>query len=179
MDSITTKRKLNALSLFSGIGGIDLGLSEFFKTRVYCEYDRYAKAVLLSRMQDRSIPICPIFDDITKLNSRMLAPYTIEAIHGGFPCQDISCAGLGKGLGGKRSSLFFEIIRLAQEIKPQFIFLENVQAIRSRGLKTVGEQLARIGYDCRWEIISANEVGAPHLRKRWFLFANLPNTNGQ
>ena len=85
--------------------------------------------------------------------------------------QDISVAGHGEGLGGQRSGLFSEIMRLAQEIKPKFIFLENVPAIRTRGLDHVAEWFASIGYDCRWDIVSASEVGAPHLRKRWFLLA--------
>jgi DNA (cytosine-5)-methyltransferase 1 len=97
---------------------------------------------------------------------------TIDIITGGFPCQDISVAGAGKGLEGERSKLFFEIIRLVDECKPTWIFLENVPAIRTRGGETVGKELASRGYDCRWETLSAAEVGANHTRNRWFLLAH-------
>jgi DNA (cytosine-5)-methyltransferase 1 len=162
---------MNGLDLFSGIGGNTTALREWVKTVAYCEINPYAKAVLLSRMGDGSIPTVPIWDDITTLRGDMF-DIPIDIIVGGFPCQDISCAGSGAGLAGECSGLFFEIVRLAKEIKPQFLFLENVAAIRTRGLDTVVETLADIGYDCRWGAISAYDMGAPHKRERWFLLAN-------
>jgi len=78
----------------------------------------------------------------------------------------------GKGLEGERSGLFFEILRLAKEIKPSFIFLENVPAIRSRGGLQVVREIAEMGYDCRWCVISAASVGAKHKRERWFLLGH-------
>jgi len=75
-------------------------------------------------------------------------------------------------LEGERSGLFFEIVRLAKEIKPTFIFLENVPAITTRGGLRVVREIADLGYDCRWCIISASSIGARHTRKRWFLLAN-------
>jgi DNA (cytosine-5)-methyltransferase 1 len=127
-------------------------------------------------MQDGQIPMAPIWDDVDTLFSFDLPP--IDIIYGGFPCQDLSTAGTRKGLDGKRSGLFFEIVRLAEEIKPAFIFLENVPGIRKLALHTVGIELAKLGYDLRWDIVSAEEVGAPHLRKRWFLLAFTSNTYG-
>ena len=161
---------MNGLDLFSGIGGLTIALSEWVNPIAYCENDRYAQSVLLSRMSEGLLPVAPIWDDVTTLNASML-PTEIEIIYGGFPCQDISVAGLGKGLEGKRSGLFFEIMRLAKEIKPAFIFLENVPAIRTRGLETVVGELSGAGYDCRWGMLSAYDVGAPHKRERWFLLA--------
>lgn len=166
---------MNGLDLFSGIGGLGLALSPWVHPIAYCENDRYAQAVLLSRMQDGQLPMAPIWPDVRTLQGKSMAGF-IDIIYGGFPCQDISVAGRGDGLGGERSGLFSEIMRLAQEIKPQFIFLENVPAIRTRGLNHVAEWLAFAGYDCRWDIVSAAEVGAIHIRKRWFLLAN---TNGK
>jgi DNA (cytosine-5)-methyltransferase 1 len=96
----------------------------------------------------------------------------LDIITGGFPCQDISVAGAGAGLGGKRSGLFFEIIRLTRACRPRFVFLENVPAISIRGLDRVLLEFTQIGYDCRWTTLSAAEVGAPHLRARWFLLAH-------
>lgn len=168
------KGRLNGLDLFSGIGGNTLALREYIKTTIYCERDRYAQSVLLSRMASNDIESAPIWDDVTTLTKRIIQEAglgDVDIIMGGFPCQDISTAGNGKGLGGERSSLFYEIIRLAKEIKPTFVFLENVPAIRTRGLETVVQELTKIGYDCRWTMLSAASVGAQHKRERWFLLA--------
>ena len=75
-------------------------------------------------------------------------------------------------MDGERSGLFFEISRLAKEIKPSFLFLENVPAITSRGGLQVVREIAEAGYDCRWCTLSAKEVGAHHIRERWFLLAH-------
>lgn len=160
---------MNGLDLFSGIGGIGCALDEYVHTVAYCERDRYAQAVLLSRMADQQIPCAPIWDDVTTLKANMLPK--IDIIFGGFPCQDISVAGSGAGLAGKRSGLFYEIIRLTKETSAPFVFLENVPAIRTRGLREVLRAFTEIGYDCRWTCISAASVGAHHKRNRWFLLA--------
>ena len=162
---------INGLDLFSGIGGISHAIKNWVKPVAYCENNRYAQAVLLSRMRDGSIASAPIWDDVTTLSKSVL-PRGIDIIFGGFPCQDISVAGSGVGLEGKRSGLFFEIMRLVDEIHPTFVFLENVPAIRTRGLSRVLIEFTARGYDCRWTVLSAAEVGAPHLRERWFLLAH-------
>jgi len=154
---------MNGLDLFSGIGGIGLALEPWVRTVAYCEREPYAQCVLLSRMQSGDIDRAPIWDDVTTLRGDMLP--RIDIVFGGFPCQDLSVAGRGKGLAGERSGLFFEIVRLVKEIKPTFVFLENVPAIRTRGLSEVVHALTEIGYDCRWTCLSAGEVGAPHKRE--------------
>lgn len=158
---------MNGLDLFSGIGGITLGLSKWVKPVAYCEIEEYAQAVLISKMENGLLPKAPIWDDIKTLKGCNLP--NVDIVYGGFPCQDISCAGNGKGLDGKRSGLFFEVCRLVEEINPRFVFLENVPAIRTRGLREVIRAFTDMGYDCRWTCVSAAEVGALHLRKRWFL----------
>jgi len=163
-----TVDRINGLDLFSGIGGNTLALRDYIKTVAYCEADRHAQSVLLSRMGDGSIEPAPIWDDVTTLSGPMF-DHPIDIIIGGFPCQDISVAGNGSGLDGKRSGLVFEIFRLVGEIKPAFVFLENVSAIRTRGGERVVKELAGLGYDCRWDMLSAFDVGAPHKRERWFL----------
>jgi DNA (cytosine-5)-methyltransferase 1 len=125
-------------------------------------------------MAEGNLPIAPIWDDVTTLKGSMFDK-RIGIIYGGFPCQDISVAGLGKGLDGERSGLVFEIFRLTRELKPTFVFLENVPAIRTRGLDRVLQEFTKIGYDCRWTMLSASEVGAQHLRERWFFMAHLNN----
>jgi len=119
-------------------------------------------------MADGQLPVGPIWDDIATLDGRQFKG-NVDIIYGGFPCQDLSVAGHGKGLEGKRSGLFFEIVRLAKAVKPSFVFLENVPAIRTRGLDVVLYELAEAGYDCRYSFLSAYDVGAPHKRERWFL----------
>lgn len=161
--------RLFGLDLFSGIGGNSLALRQYVKTIAYCEANRYAQSVLLSRMGDGDLEIAPIWDDVQTLSGHQLDTVAIDIIIAGFPCQDISVAGHGKGLAGERSGLVFEIFRLLDEVKPKFVFLENVPAIRCRGGERVVKELASRGYDCRWDCLSAFDVGAPHKRDRWFL----------
>lgn len=168
---------LNGLDLFSGIGGITLALSPWVRPVAYCEIERYARAVLLSRMSDGTIPAAPIWDNVQTLRGDMLPK--VDIVYGGFPCQDISCAGRGKGLEGERSGLFFEIMRLVDEIQPSLLFLENVPAITTRGLGAVTAEITRRGYDCRWTTLSAAEVGANHKRDRWWLLANAERNGGR
>jgi DNA (cytosine-5)-methyltransferase 1 len=163
---------LNGLDLFSGIAGISLALKPWVRTVAYCESDRYAQSLLLSRMRTGEIDVAPIWDDVRTLRSNNFMSTALpDIIYGGFPCQDISVAGLGKGLEGERSSLVFQIFRLLEETRAPWVFLENVPAIRTRGAERVSKELASRGYDCRWTVVSAQEVGAPHIRKRWFLLA--------
>lgn len=114
----------------------------------------------------------PIFDDVTKLTGTDVG--TVDVITGGFPCQDISAAGAGAGIGnGTRSGLFREIIRLAQEVGRPYIIFENVPRLLSGPADTSGEwfgeflwSLAEIGYDAEWFCITAASIGAPHVRER-------------
>src|ERR1041385_8791532 len=140
---------MNGLDLFSGIGGITKALEGYVTPVAYCERDRYAIGVLLSRMHSGDLPTAPIWNDVLTLHGAMLPQ--VDIVYGGFPCQDISCAGRGAGLGGERSGLFFEIKRLVREIRPRFVFLENVPAIRLRGGSVITGTLAGLGYDCRWD----------------------------
>jgi DNA (cytosine-5)-methyltransferase 1 len=166
---------INGLDLFSGIGGLTLALSEWVSPITYCEKDRYAQAVLLSRQRDGSLPTAPIWDDIETLSAGFL-PSEIDIIYGGFPCQDISSQGNGRGLEGERSGLVFEMLRLIREIRPTFVFMENVPTLRTSGAERVGQELAALGYDCRWDTLSAYDVGAPHKRERWFLLGYNSNS---
>jgi DNA (cytosine-5)-methyltransferase 1 len=162
--------KIHGLDLFSGIGGIGIGLGDWVRTVAYCEQNKYAQGVLLSRMQSGDIDRAPIWDDVQTLSKQHLQ--RIDIIFGGFPCQDISTAGTGKGLAGERSGLFFEVVRLVSELRPSFLFLENVSAITVRGLERITMEITALGYDCRWLVISAEAVGANHRRERWFCLAH-------
>jgi DNA (cytosine-5)-methyltransferase 1 len=161
---------LNGLDLFSGYGGAQDALRGLVRPIAYCEIELGAKRILLRRMRKRQITAAPIWDDVRTLQRRHIAA-PIDIITGGFPCQDVSAAGMRKGLGGKRSGLFFEIIRLAREFKPTFIFLENVPGLFVRGIDRVCAELAQAGYDHRWGVLSAYDMGACHQRERVWILA--------
>lgn len=159
---------INGLDLFSGIGGISQALSPWVRTVAYCERELSAQRILLSRMHRGEIERAPIWDDVRTLRGSFLPP--IDIIAGGFPCQDLSTAGLQKGLGGERSGLFFQIVRLAKETEAPILFLENVKGV-SRFIPTIRNEIESLGYECRDGFLTAAEVGARHKRERWFLVA--------
>jgi len=176
---------LTHLSLFSGYGGADLGLKLWgelagvdVRTVAYVEIESYAQSILQSRISDGALDDAPIWDDVTTFDGKPWAG-RVDLLSGGFPCQDISCAGKGAGLEGKRSGLFYEIVRLLGEVRPRFVLLENVSAIYVRGLDTVLGKLAEAGYDARWTAVRASDVGAPHRRERWFCLAHLPGSESR
>lgn len=162
---------LSGLSLFSGIGGIDVALSEWVRPIAYCEIDLYCQGILLSRMGFSEIASAPIWNDILTFSGTDLRG-AVDIIYGGFPCQNLSVAGLREGLEGKQSGLFYEILRLCRETQCGWVFLENVPGLVSLGGTEVVRELTALGYDCRWCVISAASLGAPHKRDRWFLLAH-------
>ena len=93
----------------------------------------------------------------------------VDVVTGGFPCQDISCAGKGKGIEGKRSGLWSEMAEVVRQIRPKYVFVENSPALLLRGFGRVAGDMASIGYDCKWGIFSGKHVYAPIERKRIFI----------
>lgn len=164
--------RLHGLDLFSGVAGNSIGLRKYIKTIAYCDYERHAQSILLSRMSCGDLEHAPIWDDVTTLTKhRFDTP--IEIIVAGFPCQDTSVGGKQLGVReGTRSGLFFHVARLAGELEPEFIFLENVQGILACGGISVVKEITSLGYDFRWCVLSASDVGAFHQRKRWFGLAH-------
>jgi len=162
---------LNGLDLFSGIGGLSLALNEWVRPIAYCEIDPYCQGVLLSRISDGSPANAPIWDDIKSLSYDGRNWPEIDIIYGGFPCQDISIAGTKKGIFAERSGLFFLLTRLVNEIKPQFVFLENVSNVIKIGGSEIIKEFNKMGMDCRWCCFSAASCRAPHKRDRWFMLA--------
>lgn len=158
------------LDLFSGIGGFSLGLERTggFRTVAFCEIEPYPRAVLAKHW-----PGVPIYDDVRTLTADTLARdgITVDVICGGFPCQDISRAGTGKGLAGDRSGLWSEFARLIGEVRPAYALLENVAALLDDGMGAVLGDLSDLGYDAEWSVISACALGAPHMRQRVFAVA--------
>ena len=152
-------------SLFSGIGGIDLGFEwAGIETKWQVEIDDYCQKLLSLRF-----PHTKKFTDVRKVGSHNLEK--VDIISGGFPCQDISVAGKGAGLEGERSGLWTELHRVISELRPRFAFIENVPMLTIRGGTRVIADLAEIGYDCEWQVIGADDVGAWHRRKRIWITA--------
>lgn len=153
-------------SLFSGIGGIELGfeLAGGFETAWFVEFDPYAQAVLR-----KNFPEVPIYGDIRTIDFQQAPP--IDVLVGGFPCQDISNAGKRAGISGERSGLWKEFARAIRETKPKYVFIENVGALLNRGLSTVLQDLHSLGYDAEWNCFPASAVGAPHRRDRIMVLA--------
>jgi DNA (cytosine-5)-methyltransferase 1 len=172
---------MNVLDLFSGIGGFSLGLERAgMRTVAFCEIDPYCRARLAE-----NFPGIPCYDDVRALTADQLSRDgigPIDVITGGFPCQDISIAGLKAGLGGARSGLWSEIIRLAGDIRPQFLVVENVANLLigpserpGRWFGRILADLAEIGFDAEWESIPAAAVGAHFVGERvWIIAAPSP-----
>ena len=162
---------LPALDLFSGIGGHAFALRSICKTVAYCEIDPFCRTVLARNMGLRRISTAPVFEDVTKLRGKDLheKPAVITA---SFPCQDISLAGRHAGFAGKHSQLYFEVVRLIDELKSvRMVFLENTPDIVNNGLDEVLSTLCQRKFACVWGFFTASEVGALHRRRRWYLLA--------
>jgi DNA (cytosine-5)-methyltransferase 1 len=152
-------------SLFAGIGGFDLGLERAGMRTVWqVEREPFCRAVL-----ERHFPHARRYDDVREVGSHNLAP--VDLICGGFPCQDLSWAGAGAGIGGERSGLWSEYARVVGELRPRYVVVENVAALLARGMGVVLGDLAALGYDAEWDCVPASAVGAPHQRDRLWLVA--------
>jgi DNA (cytosine-5)-methyltransferase 1 len=153
-------------SLFSGIGGLELGLERAGVGHVVwqVEMDPFCSAVLAKHW-----PEAVRHGDVRAVGAANLD--RVDVICGGFPCQDVSLAGTGAGLDGARSGLWSEFARIVRELRPRFVVVENVAALLRRGIDRVLGSLAALGYDAAWHCFGAADVGAPHRRDRIFLVA--------
>jgi len=160
---------MNELHLFAGAGGGILA-GQMLGHRCVCavECEPYAAGVLIARQNDGSLPPFPVWDDVQTFDGR---PWRgiVDIVAGGFPCQDISVAGKGAGIEGARSGMWSHMARIVGEVRPRFVFVENSPALLTRGLGVVLSDLAALGYDCRWTVLGAADVGAPHRRDRFWL----------
>jgi len=196
---------VNYLDLFSGIGGFALGAywaGMRFDNHYFSEIEPYAVELYQKRFPDaialgdiKEINCEKLADadgsdagretnETTKGNRQDTASERRQSITsrsqgwiitGGFPCQDISVAGKGEGIGGSRSGLWFEYWRIIRDLRPRYAIMENVGALTFRGLDRVLGSLAEIGYDAEWQDIRAEDMGAPHRRERIWIVA-YPNT---
>lgn len=164
-------RELTIGSLFAGIGGFDLGLERAGMRSVWqCEIDPYAVRVL-----EKHWPDVLRVRDVRDVRAGTVA--AVDVICGGFPCQDISKAGAGRGLAGARSGLWSEMLRVVCDLRPRYLVVENVSALLGRGLDRVLGDLAACGFDAEWDCLPASALGAPHSRDRIWIVA-YPNGTG-
>jgi len=155
-------------SLFAGIGGFELGIERAIpnsETIWQVEQNPFCQSIL-----SKHWPKAKIYNDVRDITINNVEP--VDVLLGGFPCQDISTAGKQKGVNdGEKSSLWWEMWRIIRDIRPRIVIMENVANIIRLGGSDVVGSLAKIGYDCEWTVISAQQFGAPHVRERWFCVA--------
>lgn len=174
---------MDYLSLFSGAGGGDLAMQHLlgFRCRGYVEYEPYCQEVIKARIADGFLDAAPIFGDIREFNRDYAEAYTgmVDLITGGFPCQDISCAGGRTGIEGSRSGLWKLMLEAICTIKPRYVLVENSPMLTVRGLGTVLRDLAQSGFYARWQVLSCADVGGPHLRERIWIVAHDNSERGE
>lgn len=162
---------MNELHLFAGAGGGILAGQLLGHTTVCAvEYEPYAQACLVARQNDKTFPPFPIWDDVRTFDGKSWRG-VVDVVAGGFPCQDISAAGRGAGITGERSGLWGEMARIVGEVRPRYVFVENSPMLTTRGLGRVLGDLSEMGFDAEWCVLGADDLGAPHIRKRIWLLA--------
>ena len=165
---------LPAVDAFSGIGGMTYALRGAVRTVAYCENDPECQAVLQNNMRRGLLPKAPIIPDVRHL-ARHPWPEAVQVLLAGFPCQDISSAVQRTPVGarlGKQSRLVHHLFAMIdRHSSVRAVFLENAPTMVNHGHDYVVRNLARRGFSVRWGLFSAEEVGALHVRKRWFCLA--------
>ena len=171
-DMAFSGRRLRTMHLFAGAGGGILADKLLGHVPVCAvEIDPECRASLLARQRDGLLERFPIWDDVRTFDGKAWRGH-VDIVSGGFPCQDISAAGTGKGLDGERSGLWMEMARVIREVEPRSVWLENSPVITTRGLDRVLWDLAEMGFDARWGMFSAGDAGARHKRERFFCVAH-------
>lgn len=167
---------MNELSLFSGGGG-GVWASKLLGHRIvgYVEWDKDAASVLRARIDDGSFDHAPIFSDVREfVESGAADQYRgiADVVSGGFPCQPFSVAGRQRGADDPRN-MWPATCAVIERVRPAWAILENVPGLLSSGyFGTILADLHAVGYDCRWGVVSAADVGAPHRRQRLWIVAH-------
>lgn len=163
---------LKHMELFAGAGGGLLGAKlAGFETVCAVEINDFRRGIIQKRIDEGYLPRMTLKRRVESIDGDDWRG-RIDIISGGFPCQDISAAGKGKGIEqGEKSGLWREYARILREIRPHFALVENSPRLTVKGLGTILADLAAMGYDAEWEVLSAMECGAPHLRRRMWILA--------
>ena len=157
-------------SIFTGIGGFELGLEKSgHKPSLLCEIDPAAQAVLRHRFPDVSLA-----PDVTQLER---LPEGTDLITAGFPCQDLSSSGPKAGIGGSRSGLIGDVFRLIEASRPQWVLIENVHFMlhlaKGAAISRIVEELEALGYSWAYRVLNSQGFGLPQRRRRVFILASL------
>ena len=166
---------MNELSLFSGAGGGLLGTKLLGWRHVgYVEYEKYCQQVIAQRIKDGILSEAPIFGDVREfVQSGAAKKYKgfVDVVTAGFPCQPFSVAGKRKGKEDERN-MWPSTIQIIRDVQPRYAFLENVSGLLNSGyFQEILGSLAQAGYDAKWIVLGADDVGAPHRRKRLWIKA--------
>lgn len=165
---------LNSVDLFTGIGGFALAFKGWFKPLVYCEKHVPTVQTLRKRMLTGDIPQATVVDDVCDVGAirDAVGDRSVHLLTAGFPCVGFSAYGKKRGLEDDQSSLFFDMMAVIRALRPTILFLENVGQILSandgKDFTLILATLRRAGYVIRWTICSAQDVGSPQVRRRWF-----------
>ena len=170
---------MNELALFAGAGGGILG-GHLLGWRTVCavERDAFAAAVLAQRQNDGHLDPFPIWSDIETFDGRPWRGF-IDVVSGGFPCQDISCAGKGIGITGYRSGLWKEMSRVVREVGPHYIIVENSPMLTNRGIGIILSDMAEMGFNAKWGVLGACDAGLSIQRDRLWIIASAINKPGK
>jgi len=162
------------LSLFTGIGGFELGIGNDSECVGYSEIDKYAIQIYQSHFPDHHN-----YGDITKIEADTLPDF--DLLVGGFPCQAFSIAGKRKGFNDTRGTLFFDIARIIKAKQPRLFVLENVKGLLSHDngstFRTIIATLDDLGYDLQWQVLNSKDFCVPQNRERVFIVGNLRGTS--
>jgi len=165
-----TNGKIKYFSMFSGIGGFELGIGEKGECIGFCEIDKYANELLKKRF-----PNIPNFGDATKINPNELPDF--DMLCGGFPCQSFSIAGKRRGFEDTRGTMFFEVARIIKVKRPKLVFLENVKGLlnhnKGETFKVILQTLEELGYRTQWMVFNSKFFGVPQNRERVFIIGSL------
>jgi DNA (cytosine-5)-methyltransferase 1 len=162
------------LDLFSGIAGLGLAVQHRMQPALYCDIDPYCQRVLAARTSEGTLAKAPVFNDVRAL-TRHNIPHArdVDAIVAGFPCQSLSYIGKKVGITKGESALFYEILRLVDELPGvRTVFMENVPHLVNLSLDAVLAELRDRGFSARWSVVAASDLGAWHQRRRWFIVAH-------
>lgn len=164
--------KLQSLDLFSGIGGFSYALHDLATPLLYCDNDPTATAALESLMARRLLPRARVHPDVATLSpAQIKRGKSIDLILAGFPCIGFSTVGLRQGFAQQGSGLYSHIVRLVDVFLPPLVFMENVPNTLHMGMPRLCKDFGARGYDLRWCVLTADALGAPQRRKRWFCLA--------
>jgi len=165
---------LNSVDLFSGIGGFSFAFRDLFAPMCYCDNDADAVRILKALMNRGVLQTAPVVDDVSSVGDIVAAVggRRVHLLTAGFPCVGFSKRGRREGFGNKHSAMFFKTLDVIRAVSPSMVMFENVAEIltfdKGASVRVIWDKMRSLGFSMRWTTCSANDVGKPHLRNRWF-----------